>query len=139
MVRYFRISVRFVSDWSHAGPGEGEPMERWDEWYGALEGAQIRFEDCTGNLLGDLPDIEGEDSEDEEDSESEDEDNSLVVSGGMVSVLQELVEECQIMASQRQDGMFTSMAMEWQGGPGLETSTPLLLPASTSTISEIPQ
>jgi hypothetical protein len=54
------------------GPSrESGGFQRWSRWLWTCENAQIRLEDCTGQPLGTLPDIEGE-----EDSEEDAEDAS---------------------------------------------------------------
>ena len=53
---------------------ENGGYDRWLKWWSTCADAAIRLEDCTGQLLGTLPDIEeGEDNEEEVDSEEEDE------------------------------------------------------------------
>ncbi|PPR05316.1 hypothetical protein CVT26_011575 [Gymnopilus dilepis] len=47
--------------------------ERWNKWWNQFAEARVRLEDCTGQLLGTLPqDEDDDDSEEEEDDESED-------------------------------------------------------------------
>ena len=46
--------------------------ERWNKWWNQFAEARVRLEDCTGQLLGTLPqDEDDDDSEEEEDDESE--------------------------------------------------------------------
>ncbi|KAJ6467818.1 hypothetical protein C8R45DRAFT_1063967 [Mycena sanguinolenta] len=54
------------------GPAPGEGMTRWERWWEACTRAGMRLEDCTGALLGELPqDPLPSDSEGEGDSGSE--------------------------------------------------------------------
>jgi hypothetical protein len=89
-------------------------MERWERWAGMCEGMSIRLEDCTGALLGTLPQEEEEDDdEDEEDEFLEDNDHSYTADeeparpGGVgLSELRALLEECRRMSEEREDPPF---------------------------------
>ncbi|KAH8830967.1 hypothetical protein DL96DRAFT_1595012, partial [Flagelloscypha sp. PMI_526] len=92
-------------------PGDG--MERWTRWYGTLSAA--------GNSVI-FPDDEEELSEEEEEEEEEQHAppsnpkwQSSIVGTGMLGELRQLVEECKIMAAEREEGLFSSMAQSWPG------------------------
>ncbi|KAJ7073476.1 hypothetical protein B0H15DRAFT_925651 [Mycena belliarum] len=109
------------------GPGVGEGMERWNRWWDACSRAGVRLEDCTGAILGtlpqDVPESESdEDSDDEEDDEEWEEEEGqsewqITVpplapeGGGHLSELRQLLEECRAMDEGRdEDYMFNSPA-----------------------------
>lgn len=95
------------------GP-RGSGMERWDRWAGMCERAGVRLEDCTGALLGTLPQEYEEEQDDEslEDDESyyedeEEEEEEPPRSGGVgLAELRALLEECRKMSEEREDPPF---------------------------------
>lgn len=97
-------------------------FERWERWWGGFARAGVRLEDCTGNVLGALP-VDEEDSDEEDESESEkEEDDEFSIEippmprdseeGVHVNELRELLEECRIMAEEREESMF--MPIGWE-------------------------
>ncbi|KAH8118392.1 hypothetical protein DFH11DRAFT_1839035 [Phellopilus nigrolimitatus] len=50
------------------GPAEGICYDRWERWWEQCASQRIRLEDCTGNLLGTLPQKEEEFEDDESDA-----------------------------------------------------------------------
>jgi hypothetical protein len=107
------------------GPSQEDGgVERYDNWWSMLSGSGIRLEDCTGALLGTLPEDEDED-EDEEEESGEDEDSEgeeeeeikwgfhippMPVEGGThISELRQLLEECRLMAEEREESIFAPM------------------------------
>jgi len=60
------------------GPSvENGGYDRWNKWWNRFASCGIRLEDCTGQVLGTLPDEDTDESEEEvseEDDEEEDED-----------------------------------------------------------------
>jgi hypothetical protein len=59
------------------GPSEEDGgVGRYDNWWAMLSGSGIRLEDCTGALLGTLPEDEDEDEESDEEEDSEEEDDT---------------------------------------------------------------
>ena len=115
----------------------GAGFERWSRWWGMCVKAGVRLEDCTGGLLGVLPEDErdesdseeGEDSEEEEDSEEdedsdEDEDEWNIEIPPMpeepndrTAELRQLLEECRAMSEGREESMFGPMM--GMGGMGM--------------------
>ena len=103
------------------GPSEGDGgVERYDSWWSMLSGSGIRLEDCTGALLGTLPEDEHEEeSEEEESDEDEDSEEEVkwgfhippmpVEGGAHLSELRQLLEECRLMAEEREESMFAPM------------------------------
>ena len=102
------------------GPGKEEGgWERWERWWAMCVGMGVRLEDCTGALLGTLPadeeeEDEGEGGDNEEEEEKEDEGEfefeipPMPREGGdRVNELRQLLEECRIMAEEREDSIFT--------------------------------
>jgi hypothetical protein len=124
-----------LSDLNTADGPEETCFERWERWWGQCARQRIRLEDCTGNLLGTLPD-ESEDEldsdEDEDWMEQSDEydDDGLEVEQdldgmgfkfkipsqdidqGPVNELRQLLEECRKMSAERQEEQF--VAPGWQ-------------------------
>jgi len=101
------------------GPSEeAGGLDRYDNWWGMLAGYGIHLEDCTGALLGTLPDNEPEGSEEESGSdESEDEweydlppidsdEEGPVRRSANVEELRQLLAECRAMAAEREEPIF---------------------------------
>jgi hypothetical protein len=110
------LSPTVLTDLERADGPQGSGMERWERWAGMCEGKSIRLEDCTGALLGTLPQ-EDEEDEDEEDDEEDDvlddheysytNDEEPVRPGGVgLSELRALLEECRRMSEEREDPPF---------------------------------
>ncbi|KAJ7291765.1 hypothetical protein C8J57DRAFT_1445208 [Mycena rebaudengoi] len=124
------LSRGLLADLDEAnGPrAEGGGMERWERWWEACRRAGVRLEDCTGGLLGELPqDEEDEEEEEEEDEEDEESEVGEAVEGGwvikvpalpveggsQVEELRRLLEECRAMDETRDDNyMFAADSME---------------------------
>ncbi|KAJ7469697.1 hypothetical protein FB451DRAFT_1476591 [Mycena latifolia] len=117
------LSRSLLADLDRAnGPGEtGGGMDRWDRWWEACRRAGVRLEDCTGGLLGELPqDPPESESESDEDEDEDDEEESewqisvppLAPEGGShLSELRQLLEECRAMDETRDENyMFNSPA-----------------------------
>jgi len=138
-LRRIRVLNRSVlTDLNNAGrPGSEGALKRWQTWFDTTLAANIRLEDCTGNLLGNLPDngYEGEEEEEEEEDESENEESEEYSEGEYeddwegpepaenqgydVSELRKLVEEVREMAAGREDNpMFSGPALTINGGYG---------------------
>ncbi|KAF7971329.1 hypothetical protein HWV62_21420 [Athelia sp. TMB] len=101
-------------------------MPRWDKWWAQFSGMGVRLEDCTGALLGTLPELVDESSfEDEEeytDSEDEEEEveDLLDENGGparlkpeTLSELRQLLEECWKMSEEREEPVFPPFAVQY--------------------------
>lgn len=99
------------------GPDAGY-LQRWDRWWAKFSAMGVRLEDCTGALLGTLPqmDIEGEEHEDDgsdSDEENDSDDYEVeeeVIEGprlgeGTVNELRQLLEECWKMTEQREESI----------------------------------
>jgi len=90
------------------GPNEGECFMRWERWWDACETEGVRLEDCSGGLLGNLPqDPVGEEGYDEGEEEEDDgyytEEEEEVPTRRRVSnlsELRELLEECRRMSAE---------------------------------------
>ncbi|KIK42335.1 hypothetical protein CY34DRAFT_83741 [Suillus luteus UH-Slu-Lm8-n1] len=105
------LSPVVLKDLERADGPQGSGMERWEKWAGMCERMNIRLEDCTGALLGTLPQNEEEDDDDEDyedDEEEEDAANEEPVRPGGVglSELRALLEECRRMSEEREDPPF---------------------------------
>lgn len=115
------------------GPSEEDGgVNRYDNWWTMLSGSGIRLEDCTGALLGTLPQDEDEDESDESEESGEGEDSEEdehevnwefdippmpSEEGTQMSELRQLLEECRAMAEEREESMFAPMfAMGGMGG-----------------------
>ncbi|KAJ7766118.1 hypothetical protein B0H16DRAFT_386555 [Mycena metata] len=121
------------------GPGEeGGGMARWERWWEECRAAGVRLEDCTGALLGELPQDPPSESEDEDGSESEDEEEEDGVSGEWKSTLppaqvgsgledlRQLLEECRAMDEGRDENyMFNT--------PGIEAIFPGIPPVASGS------
>ncbi|KAG5732974.1 hypothetical protein E4T56_gene5829 [Termitomyces sp. T112] len=118
-------------------------MARYDKWWDMLTAQGIRLEDCTGALLGTLPNDEAEDVAEEEEDEDEDEDSEgdweeeeeveseLIPSqehGHGIEELRELLDQCRWMEKTREPSIFASMFRELEEKRLLLTSS--LLPGS---------
>ncbi|KAG5643028.1 hypothetical protein DXG03_001640 [Asterophora parasitica] len=133
------LSRAMLADLNEAnGPSEDEGMQRYDAWWAMLMEAGIRLEDCTGALLGTLPDDEEDDleedgdddsDEDEESDEEEEEGEELdipplpQVGGPALAELRQLLAECRAMEATREPLMFTSMFADMPGMPPLPPLT----------------
>ena len=95
------------------GP-EQECLQRWDRWWSQFSRMGIRLEDCTGALLGTLPQVEmeeddeedeGDDGDDETGSEDEEETEERPprLREGTVNELRQFLEECWQMSEERED------------------------------------
>ncbi|KAJ7481336.1 hypothetical protein B0H11DRAFT_2157741 [Mycena galericulata] len=107
------------------GPAPGEGMGRWERWWGAAAATGIRLEDCTGGLLGVLPqdtplvedsdsDFESREGGEEEgdweyaegedsNSEAEDDADDAEKPGTGLRALRALLEECRAMDAGRDE------------------------------------
>ena len=102
-------------------------MPRWDKWWAQFSGMGVRLEDCTGALLGTLPELVDESSFEEEEDEytdSEDEEEEvedlLDENGGparlkpeTLSELRQLLEECWKMSEEREEPVFPPFAVQY--------------------------
>ncbi|KAF9547469.1 hypothetical protein CPC08DRAFT_745201 [Agrocybe pediades] len=72
------LSRTMLNDLNRAdGPNvENGGYERWNRWWTHCTTHGIRLEDCTGQMLGTLPEDQPEESSSEEEEESEEEDES---------------------------------------------------------------
>jgi hypothetical protein len=106
------LSPVLLRDLEEAGGPSGKYLERWDGWWYVCSKAGIRLEDCTGDLLGNLPQTLGNDEDDEEDDEDEDEDegssneNEERPREGSLADLRMLLQECRQMAETRDNPLF---------------------------------
>ncbi|KAJ6475925.1 hypothetical protein C8R47DRAFT_985632 [Mycena vitilis] len=118
-VRVLSRSLLGELDRANGPTEEGGGMARWERWWEACNRAGVRLEDCTGALLGELPqdppESESEEDEDEED-EDEDEDDEQEPGGWRIAVppmdseggthlseLRRLLDECRAMEAGRDD------------------------------------
>ncbi|KAJ7727419.1 hypothetical protein DFH07DRAFT_906498 [Mycena maculata] len=113
------------------GPGAaGGGMERWERWWDAARGAGVRLEDCTGGLLGVLPQDATESDEESEDDEEEEEEEELEWSieegtgGGHLSELRRLLEECRAMDTGRDENYMFQRAGAMGGFPEITVDPP---------------
>ncbi|KAG6879078.1 hypothetical protein C0992_005286 [Termitomyces sp. T32_za158] len=132
------LSRAMLSDLNDAdGPSEeGGGMARYDKWWDMLTAQGVRLEDCTGALLGTLPNNEGEEDEEEEGEEEEEEEeeegsegdweeeeeveSELIPShehGHGVEELRNLLDQCRWMERTREPSIFASMFKEVEGIP----------------------
>ncbi|KAG6860724.1 hypothetical protein C0995_008167 [Termitomyces sp. Mi166 len=140
------LSRAMLSDLNDAdGPSEEEGgMARYDKWWDMLTAQGLRLEDCTGALLGTLPDDEGggygdEDSEEEEGEEDESEgdweeeeevESELIPpqeSGHGIEELRELLDQCRWMEKTREPSIFASMFKEVELMPLPKRAAPLTI------------
>ncbi|KAF7323798.1 NTF2 domain-containing protein [Mycena kentingensis (nom. inval.)] len=116
---------------------DGGGMERWENWWEMTKKAGIRLEDCTGNLLGELPqDGEQDDDEDadtswdtsyEIDEEYYSQPGSRRVSN--LDELKALLEECRAMDLERDDDYLHQ-------DPNMRTIFPEVAGAPSVVVSE---
>ncbi|KAJ7690836.1 hypothetical protein B0H17DRAFT_982851 [Mycena rosella] len=116
------LSRSLLKDLDRAnGPGPEGGMERWERWWEACRRVGVRLEDCTGGLLGELPQDEPEsESSDEDEEEEEDEDGEFQISipplapqggaGSNIDELRQLLEECRAMDEGRDDNYMYASA-----------------------------
>lgn len=78
-------------------------FERWERWWNQCASQGVRLEDCTGALLGTLPQ---EEPEDEDESEEEDEGDNEIRDD-----LRDLIRQCREMTTTRDEPFY--------GYPGL--------------------
>ncbi|KAJ6546203.1 hypothetical protein DFH09DRAFT_1171480 [Mycena vulgaris] len=94
-------------------------MERWERWWEVCRRAGVRLEDCTGGLLGELPQDEPESESESDEAEDEEEEGegewSIAVppmaseGGNHIDELRQLLEECRAMDEGRDENyMFNS-------------------------------
>ena len=125
-----------LRDLNAADGPEGSCFERWERWWDQCARQRIRLEDCTGNLLGTLPedpqdeeegtdeDVDSgeEEEQDDDDDEYDDEDGMDVeadedgmgfkiriparVDDGPFSELRQLLDECRKMSAEREESPF---------------------------------
>jgi hypothetical protein len=122
------LSRTVLSDLNAADGPEQTCLERWDRWWGQCVRQGSRLEDCTGALLGTLPE---DDDSDDEDEDAEDGDSFLLGEDedGLgfrfrvpiprrddepVSELRQLLEECRQMAVGRDEGPQFGPPPGWQ-------------------------
>ena len=108
---------------SNNGPTQ-HGLSRWERWWDQCARQNVRLEDCTGGLLGTLPqdepesDDDGDDDEDDEeeegeseeyDDESEDEETEgdwqMENRPPTIQELRDLLEECRRMSSEADRGV----------------------------------
>lgn len=91
---------------SNDGPA-ADCYERWDRWWDQFNRVGVRLEDCTGAMLGTLPEplhSEDDDEDDEyEEEEGEEEPKGAHLSKGVLSELRDLLEECKKMSAEREE------------------------------------
>ncbi|KAJ6613510.1 hypothetical protein B0H10DRAFT_2222157 [Mycena sp. CBHHK59/15] len=134
------LSRSLLNDLNRAdGPSKEEGgMERWERWWAECRRAGLRFEDCTGGFLGELPHDEVDESdEDEEDSDDESEWELDVPpvpreGGSQVEELRLLLEECRAMDAGRDDNYMFASPEAQSMFPGI-TITPPVASASSSS------
>jgi len=108
------LSQTVLTDLERADGPQGSGMERWERWAGICERAGVRLEDCTGALLGTLPqnfeEYEEESLEDDECSYTDEEvevvEEPTRPGGSGLAELRALLEECRIMSEEREDPPF---------------------------------
>jgi len=90
-------------------------LQRWDKWWDQFSRMGVRLEDCTGALLGTLPQVDMEEDSDEEELESDDgNEEEEILDGpprlreGTVNELRQLLEECRKMSEDREEPMLPS-------------------------------
>ncbi|KAF8885312.1 hypothetical protein BD779DRAFT_1673719 [Infundibulicybe gibba] len=135
------------------GPGEGE-CAWWEAWFDRLAGIGVRLEDCTGDLLRNLPGEEEDGSDEEGDEYEEGEEELLGVevalerwvssvssgreaAGAHLSELRQLLEECRAMGEGREESVFGPMAAMF-GGMGTRQHREEMLALSSMHVLNIP-
>lgn len=99
------LSPRLLQDLNdNNGPADSS-FERWAGWWEMCAKMRVRFEDCSGGVLGNLPqDEEGDeeyDSEEEEEEYSTDEEEEREWKGSVsLQELRELLAECKRMSEE---------------------------------------
>jgi hypothetical protein len=131
-VRALSRSLLVELDRANGPAEEGGGMARWERWWEECRGAGIRLDDCTGALLGELP----QDPPDESESESEEDDDeeeewkftvppTQSVESGLED-LRPLLEECRAMDKGRDDNyMFND--------PGIQAIFPGISPVASGS------
>lgn len=124
------------------GPSaESGGLERYDNWWHMLTGNGIRLEDCTGALLGTLPQDEVEEGEEEESDDedgdweydlppNESDEEQPVRRSSNVEELRQLLAECRAMAAERPEPMFPPM-FGGMIGPGPPMNSAMDMPMET--------
>ncbi|KAJ7654671.1 hypothetical protein DFH06DRAFT_1282412 [Mycena polygramma] len=116
-VRVLSRSLLGELDRANGPAEEGGGMARWERWWEACNRAGVRLEDCTGALLGELPqdppesesEEEDEDEEDNGDYEQETGEWRIAVppmdseGGTHINELRRLLDECRAMEAGRDD------------------------------------
>ncbi|OJA21318.1 hypothetical protein AZE42_03878 [Rhizopogon vesiculosus] len=110
------LSQTVLTDLERADGPQGGGMDRWERWAGMCERAGVRLEDCTGALLGTLPQNFEEYEEQEEDesldgndyyyTDEEVEEEPPRPGGVGLAELRALLEECRKMSEEREDPPF---------------------------------
>jgi len=93
---------------SNNGPSQ-TGLSRWEKWWDQCAQQSVRLEDCTGGLLGTLPQDEPESGDDDEECESDEYDSEECEAQGdwqeedrppTIQELRELLEECRRMSEE---------------------------------------
>ncbi|KAL4068493.1 hypothetical protein V8B97DRAFT_833745 [Scleroderma yunnanense] len=90
------------------GPREGECFRRWERWWDTCDNDGVRLEDCSGGLLGNLPQDPAGEERDEEGGEDDDgfyteeEEDPTQRRVSNLAELRELLEECRRMSEEGQ-------------------------------------
>ncbi|KDQ60432.1 hypothetical protein JAAARDRAFT_606455 [Jaapia argillacea MUCL 33604] len=111
-LKYIRVLSRgLLSDLERANGPDQRCTERWERWWKQCAVQGIRLEDCTGDLLGTLPQIEGEGDGDDDGTETELSDAPTdvmsMVSAGPFPELRRLVNECRRMTAGKKPRPFS--------------------------------
>ncbi|KZT05927.1 uncharacterized protein LAESUDRAFT_654509 [Laetiporus sulphureus 93-53] len=80
------LSRTLLRDLESANGPDGMSFKRWEQWWEQCTSQGIRLEDCTGNLLGNLPEVE--EYEDEEEVEER-----------KMEPFRELLQQCRQMST----------------------------------------
>ncbi|KAJ7260379.1 hypothetical protein B0H12DRAFT_1014155 [Mycena haematopus] len=110
-VRVLSRSLLGELDRANGPAEEGGGMARWERWWEMCTRVGVRLEDCTGALLGELPQDPPESESEEEDEEEEENEEEgewritvppLQPAGGtQLSELRRLLDECRAMDAGR--------------------------------------
>ena len=92
---------------SNNGPSQ-TGLSRWEKWWDQCAQQSVRLEDCTGGLLGTLPQDEPESDDDDEECESDEYDSEDETQGDWqeedrpptIQELRDLLEECRRMSEE---------------------------------------